>query len=101
MTPEQRAREFVTVGFRDLGVPLEPYVQIIAELITGALYDETVKLRAEIESLRDQVKTLRELREYDRKEIERLQTAIAYVRQRSQRTCEILNEFDNTREPKP
>lgn len=37
MTPEQRAREFVTAGFRDLGVPsLEPYVTIIAELIDGA-----------------------------------------------------------------
>lgn len=28
---------------------------------------------------------------------ERLQAAIAYVRNRSQRACEILNEFDNTR----
>jgi hypothetical protein len=47
MTPEQRAREFVEVGFRDLGVPLEPYVQIIAELIAGA---ET-ELRAEVDRL--------------------------------------------------
>lgn len=33
-----------------------------------------------------------------------LKAAIAYVRQRSQRACEILNEFDNTcaaLEPKP
>jgi hypothetical protein len=34
MTPERRAREFVEVGFRDLGAPsLEPYIAIIAELI--------------------------------------------------------------------
>lgn len=30
-------------------------------------------------------------------EIERLTAAIAYVRQRSARACEILNEFDNSR----
>lgn len=37
-------------------------------------------------------------------EIERLWAAIAHVRQRSAKACEILNEFDNTRralEPKP
>lgn len=37
-------------------------------------------------------------------EIEHLRMAIAYVRQRSQHACEILNEFDNTRaalDPKP
>lgn len=33
-------------------------------------------------------------------EIERMKAAIAYVRQRSGRACEILNEFDAT-EPKP
>jgi len=33
-------------------------------------------------------------------EIERLTAKIAYVRQRSQRACEILNEFEAT-EPKP
>lgn len=44
MTPEERAREFVETGFRDLGVKsLEPYVKIIAELIQGAL-DERPKL---------------------------------------------------------
>jgi hypothetical protein len=48
MTPEQRAREFVEVGFRSFGVPLEPYVQIIAELIAGAEAD----LHAEIERLK-------------------------------------------------
>lgn len=39
-----------------------------------------------------------------RLDAERLRAAIAYVRQRSQRACEILNEFDNTHavlEPKP
>lgn len=42
--------------------------------------------------------------EHLRAEIARLNAKIAYVRQRSQRACEILNEFDNTRaalEPKP
>lgn len=40
MTPEQRARKFVTVGFRDLGMPsFEPYIAIIAELIAGAEND--------------------------------------------------------------
>ena len=40
MTPDQRAREFVTVGFRDLGVPsLEPYIKIVAELIEGVEQD--------------------------------------------------------------
>lgn len=40
LTPEKRAREFVEVGFRDLGVPsLEPYIAIIAELIAGAEND--------------------------------------------------------------
>lgn len=40
MTPEQRAREFVTEGFRSLGVPsLEPYIKIIAELIDGTEQD--------------------------------------------------------------
>lgn len=29
--------------------------------------------------------------------VEELRAAIAYVRQRSQPACEILNEFDNTR----
>lgn len=29
-------------------------------------------------------------------EIERMSAAISYVRQRSQRACEILNEFDAT-----
>lgn len=39
-----------------------------------------------------------------RAEVERLKAKIAYVHQRSQRACEILNEFDNIRaalEPKP
>lgn len=40
MTPEARAREFVTVGLRSLGVPsLEPYIEVIAELIEGAEAD--------------------------------------------------------------
>jgi len=40
MSPNQRAREFVEAGFRELGVPsLEPYIKIIAELITGAEND--------------------------------------------------------------
>jgi hypothetical protein len=30
-------------------------------------------------------------------EVERLEAKIAYVRNRSGRACEILNEFDNTR----
>ena len=33
-------------------------------------------------------------------EVERLKAKIAYVRHRSQRACEILNEFEAT-EPKP
>ena len=38
--PEQRAREFVTAGFGNLGVPsLEPYIEIIAELIAGVEND--------------------------------------------------------------
>jgi hypothetical protein len=39
--------------------------------------------------------------ERQRKEIERLKAAISYVRMRSAHACEILNEFDNTSEPKP
>src|SRR3990167_5734369 len=40
MTPDERAREFVEVGFRGLGVPsLEPYIKIISELIEGAEND--------------------------------------------------------------
>lgn len=40
MSPELRAREFVTTGFRSLGVPdLEPYIKVIAELIEGAETD--------------------------------------------------------------
>ncbi len=74
MTPEQRAREYVTIAFGDLGVPsLEPYIQNIAELIAGAENDvleeaaqamttqtqgqspadnEVAKLRAEVAELR-------------------------------------------------
>lgn len=55
MTPEQRALEFVEVGFESLGVPLEPYVQIIAELIVGAEAD----LRAEVERLTAEIRTVR------------------------------------------
>lgn len=40
------------------------------------------------------------IRELD-EEIERLRAAVAYVRMRSAHACEVLNEFDNTREPKP
>jgi hypothetical protein len=44
--------------------------------------------------------TLRAEKRELRAEVEQLKAAIAYVRQRSQLVCEILNEFDNTR-PKP
>ena len=40
MSPTQRAREYVTAGFRSLGVPsLEPYIKNVAELIAGAEND--------------------------------------------------------------
>jgi hypothetical protein len=45
MTAEQRAREFVTTGFRDLDLPsLEPYIEIVAELIRGAEQDELKRI---------------------------------------------------------
>jgi len=41
MTQEQRAREFVTPAFTELGVnSLEPYIKIVAELIDGAVIEE-------------------------------------------------------------
>jgi FtsZ-binding cell division protein ZapB len=85
----------------------------IYEELTEALSDIEV-LRAEVERLKADNQKLRALvqdlsatrdtavnmkLERDA-EIERLTAKIAYVRQRSQRACEILNEFDNTR-PKP
>lgn len=40
MSPEQRAREFVTIGFHGLEIPsLEPYIKIITELIEGVEND--------------------------------------------------------------
>ena len=45
MTAEQRAREFIETGFRSLGVPsLEPYIEVIAELIRGAEQDERKRI---------------------------------------------------------
>ena len=62
----------------------------------------TDELQAENKQLREQIDTCRELRKYDRAELERCRAAIAHVRQRSARACEILNEFDNTyQEKKP
>lgn len=53
MTPKERAREFVIVGFRDLGVPsLEPYITIIAELIEGAERDAVEKCARAVDALR-------------------------------------------------
>lgn len=52
MTPEQRAREFIEVGFRSLGVPsLEPYIKIVSELIAGAEADATAAAQAQIATL--------------------------------------------------
>lgn len=59
---------------------------------------ELVSARQEIERLKMTLGPgATEAWEYMHDEIERLEAAIAYVRQRSQRACEILNEFDNTR----
>jgi outer membrane murein-binding lipoprotein Lpp len=57
---------------------------------------------AEVERLRQQPLPWNIALECDqlRAEVERLNAKIAYVRQRSQRACEILNEFDAT-ERKP
>jgi predicted RNase H-like nuclease (RuvC/YqgF family) len=60
--------------------------------------------QSEIDKLQDQIKTLRELREYDQAEIRRLRAAVSHVRMRSAHAGEMLNEFDNTyraMEPKP
>ncbi len=61
MKPEQRAREFVTVGFRDLGVPsLEPYITIIAELIDGAEREAKAPLKTALTAARNELLFSRE-----------------------------------------
>lgn len=50
----------------------------------------------EITRLEDMAESWRQGCREARAEIERLKAAIAYVRQRSARACEILNEFDAT-----
>ena len=56
MTAEQRAREFVTAGFRSLGVPsLEPYIRIIAELIDGAEQVAAAPLRKALIEARNEL----------------------------------------------
>lgn len=56
MTPQERASEFVTVGFASLGVPLEPYVKIVAELIEGAEADQMVRFTPLLVDLRTYVR---------------------------------------------
>lgn len=52
--------------------------------------DIVERRQAERDSAWERIKELRA-------EVERLTAAIAHVRQRSAKACEILNEFDNTR----
>ncbi len=42
---EDRAREFCNGAFAAFGVDTEPYSKIVAELIQGAVNDETARLR--------------------------------------------------------
>jgi ElaB/YqjD/DUF883 family membrane-anchored ribosome-binding protein len=81
LTPQQRAREFVAGAFGPFGVDQEPYVQIIKELIDGAMESKD----AEIERLTPYVEAFR--REEDRadkaeREIDDLRAAASHVLQR-------------------
>ena len=58
------------------------------------------ELHAEVERLRIMIEQATTALNSSSAEVARLNAKIAYVRQRSQRACEILNEFDAT-EPKP
>jgi len=55
MTPEQRSREFCKSAFGPLGVDIEPYVKIIAELIEGAEREQLRSLRPLMDNLREYI----------------------------------------------
>lgn len=92
LTPEQRAREFVTGAFGPFGVDQEPYVRIIKELIDGALESKDAgieRLQAELDQSRTEYQRicrgdarLRQERDEARAEIERLQNQLGQAHAR-------------------
>lgn len=60
MTPKQRAQEFCEGAFGPFGVNVEPYTEIVAELIEGAEADATRPLAEALREARVQIAASRD-----------------------------------------